>query len=404
MPDMSLACYLVLGSAFFLILVGLVMIYSASSVSDYVDVGDSAHHLKRQMVWVAVGAVAMCGASRFDYRYLRKTSWLVWGVSLLGLIAVLAMGVERWGARRWLEIGGQSLQPAEFAKLGCILVLASIMSNARKKRRTQEGILLCVAAVLLPIVGLIMFQPDMGTAMAILISSFFVIALGGLGGKQLAGLVVAGVVAVPAMILVAPYRAARLFSFIDPWKDPLGDGYQTIQALYAFGSGGLTGVGLGMSRQKFFYLPAAHTDFIFAIIGEELGLLGTMIVVIAFAVFAWGGFAIVSRVKDPFGRLVAAGLTSMIVAQALMNMAAVTNLMPVTGIPLPLVSFGGSSLVFTMGCIGIILSVARHGSVGVRATSKKGVGTGAGTYERRRDRRAHLSSVVGRRGARIRGV
>ncbi len=389
----TLARDLLLAAALFLVVAGVVMVYSAASVSDYVQHGDSAFHLKRHLQWLAVGVVVMFGLSRFDYRRLARLSWPLWAVSVAGLVAVLVMGVSRWGARRWVEWGGNSIQPSEFAKLATVLLLAHLLSRrsrngpAEEERRRDLAIL---ALVILPVAGLVMAQPDMGTTMAILASGLVVAVLGGLAGRSIAGLIAMGAVVMPVMVFVEPYRMARLFSFIDPWADPLGDGYQTIQALYAFGSGGLTGVGLGMSKQKFFYLPAAHTDFIFAIIGEELGLLGTLAVVAVFAVLAYAGIRVALECGDRLGRLLAGGLTAMIVMQALMNMAAVTNLMPVTGIPLPLVSFGGSSLIFTMGCIGIILSVWRYGGKTTREARS------ASTADRGRDGRTRVSRA-GRR-------
>jgi cell division protein FtsW len=196
----------------------------------------------------------------------------------------------------------------------------------------------------------------------------------------------------------------RVWAFLDPWADPLGDGYQIIQSLYAFGSGGLFGVGLGLSRQKFFYLPAAHTDFIFAIIGEELGLVGAFAIVAAFGVFTFAGLRISAQAKDPFARLMAGGLTAMIVGQAIMNMAAVTGLMPITGIPLPLLSYGGSSLTFTLGCIGLILGAARFGGSAegqvrlVRRASERGPQR-ASSADRGRDGGSHLSRVDGGRSS-----
>jgi cell division protein FtsW len=216
------------------------------------------------------------------------------------------------------------------------------------------------------------------------------------------------VIAVPAMIMLKGYRADRFAAFVDPWADPAGGGYQIIQGLLAFGSGGLLGVGLGFSRQKFFYLPAAHTDFIFAIIGEELGALGTLAVVAVFGVLAWAGLRLALTTKDRFGRLVAGGMTVLIVTQAVMNMAAVTGLMPVTGIPLPLVSYGGSSMMFTLACVGLILSVAGGGrSRASRRASASQIPeetTVASTSERRRDGRPRLSSIDGGRASARRGA
>jgi cell division protein FtsW len=395
------ARYLLLGSALFLSLYGLVMIYSASSVADYVHFGDSAYHLKRQLGWMATGLLAMIVLARVDYRRFRVWAWGLLLASDIGLVLVLTHGVGKWGAQRWLYFGPVGLQPSEFAKLACVLSLAVVLSDKRMRREPFTRKAAWFAAILMPPVVLIMLQPDMGTTMSILVASYLVFALGGVEGRYLAGVAAAGIAAVPAMIFFEPYRAARFLAFMDPWADPRRGGYQIIQAMLAFGSGGLTGVGLGLSRQKFFYLPAAHTDFIFAIIGEELGLLGTLAVVAAFLVLAYAGFRVAVAAKDPFGRLVAAGLTSLIVTQAVMNMAAVTNIMPVTGIPLPLMSYGGSSVVFTMGCVGLILSVARHGSRGrVRAAKPRPPEEGtpiARTAEWRRYGGSHLSSADGGR-------
>jgi cell division protein FtsW len=247
--------------------------------------------------------------------------------------------------------------------------------------------------------ALVMVQPDMGTAMSILLAVFFVVILGGLPWRWILTSVAAGAVGVVAMIFAKPYRAARFFAFLNPEADPLRGGYQIIQAKLAFGSGGIIGVGLGMSRQKYLYLPAAHTDFIFAIIGEELGLIGSLSVVVAFAALCYAGIRIGLTARDTYSRLLAGGLTGMIVIQALINMGSVTGLMPITGVPLPLVSYGGSSLVFTLGCIGLVLSVARESAgvpARVRSKSKEVEGSArARTGERRGNSRPRLSGAGG---------
>lgn len=393
--------YLLLGSTLFLAIAGLVMIYSAAFVADYVLIGDSSHHLKRQLMWLGAGTIILLVAKRFDYHRIKNMSWAVYGVSLLGLVLVLVIGVGKWGAQRWIDLGFFTIQPSEYAKLGCVMVAAFLLTQLDAQVISPKEFWGRLGLSLGAVTALVMVQPDMGTTMSILIAVFMVLVLGGISWLVVGGLTVVGLGAVGAAILVAPYRAARLFAFLDPWSDPQGSGYQTIQALLAFGSGGLDGVGVGMSRQKFFYLPAAHTDFIFAIIGEELGLVGTLSIVLAFVLFAYAGIRIAMGAKDMYGRLLAGGLTAMIVTQALMNMAAVTNLMPVTGIPLPLVSFGGSSLTFTMLCIGIILSVSTYGTRGVRAvpSSKNKEQLRARNDERRRDSRAHLSGARGGRKA-----
>lgn len=396
-----LARYLLLGTTVFLLFGGLVMVYSAAFVSDFVTFDDSTHHLKRQAIWVAIGLVLLVIVSRLDYRKLRGLSWWVYGASILGLLGVLAFGVEKWGAKRWIDLGFSTIQPSEYAKLGCIMVTAYLLTRMEERRIGPREFWGQLALASTAVTLLVMLQPDMGTTMSILLAIYVVLLLGGVPVRYITGIALAGGGAAVLAILVAPYRAARLFAFLDPWADPQGGGYQTIQALLAFGSGGIDGIGLGMSRQKFFYLPAAHTDFIFAIIGEELGLVGTLAVVAAFIAIAYAGIRIALGAQDTYGRLLAGGLTAMIVVQALMNMAAVTNLMPVTGIPMPLVSFGGSSMTFTMLCIGLILSVSTYGARGVRAVGSPRTkeSARAGGSERRRDGRPHLSGISGGRAS-----
>lgn len=397
----ALPRYLLLGTTVFLLLGGLVMVYSAAFVSDFVNFADSTHHLKRQAMWVIAGLVLLAVVMRLDYRKLKSLSWWVYGVSVMGLLAVIPFGVEKWGAKRWIDLGFSSIQPSEYAKLGCVMLTAYLLTQLEDRRIGPKEfwgqLIVAISAVTL----LVMVQPDMGTTMSILLAVYVVLLLGGVSLRVVSGIAVAGMAAVGAAITLAPYRAARFLAYLDPWADPQGGGYQTIQALLAFGSGGVDGIGLGMSRQKFFYLPAAHTDFIFAIIGEELGLIGTLTVVVAFIVFAYAGMRIALATKDSFGRLLAGGLTAMIILQAVMNMAAVTNIMPVTGIPMPLVSFGGSSMTFTMLCIGLILSVSRYGSLGVHAVHgpRKKENAGASGLERRGNGRPHLSSVGGGRSS-----
>ncbi|MCE5191742.1 MAG: putative lipid II flippase FtsW [Actinomycetia bacterium] len=425
------AAYLLMGVTLFLVLAGLLMIYSASSVADYVHRADSAYHLKRQVMFLLVGLVAMFLASRLDLRYTKRVTgvsrdpkrlgWIVWGTSVAGLVAVLVAGIGKWGAQRWILIGPVPIQPSEFAKLGCILAGAVLLSEWKRHEIDGRALTGRLALVVVPVVVLVMVQPDMGTTVSIVLSMYLLLWLGDVNGRLLVSSAAVGTVLAGLMIWIEEYRFSRLMAFIDPWKDPKGDGFQIIQSLYSFGSGGLTGVGLGLSKQKFFYLPAAHTDFIFAIIGEELGLLGTLAIVLAFAIFAYAGVRIALSASNDFDRLLAGGLTAMVVTQALMNMAAVTGLMPITGIPLPLVSYGGSSLIFTLACIGLVLGVARRSS-GVRPSVSRATGASnnkvaqirgsqasgargsnsAVSLERRRDGRAYLSGIDGGRPARRR--
>lgn len=400
----SKAHYLLLGSSVALLALGLVMIYSASSVSDYVNLQDSAFHMKQQAKWIVIGLALMLLARRFDYRRLAGFAWAFYGVSLAGLLAVLAFGVVGGGARRWLLIGPYSIQPSEYAKLACVVVTALLLVQLKRGEIRTSHFWSRLAVACGAVVLAVMLQPDMGTTMSIVLAVGLVLLIGGIGWGYLAALTVGGGALASLMIFIADYRLDRWTAFLDPRSDPQKTGYQSIQSMLAFGSGGVDGVGLGMSRQKFFYLPAAHTDFIFAIIGEELGLLGTLSIVAGFVVFAYAGVRIALGTKDTFGRLLAGGLTAMIVTQAIMNMAAVTGLMPVTGIPMPLVSFGGSSLTFTMLCIGIILSVSVHGTRAVRPvrqrTDNGGRPRSARSDERRRDSRTHLSGLDGGRSTR----
>jgi len=395
------ARYALLASTMLLSMGGLLMIYSASSASDFARYGDSAYHLKPQAVFLLIGIVALWACSHLTPRFVRRLGWLVLIGADVGLLLVLAAGVGKYGATRWLDLGFTTLQPSEFAKLGCVLVVAEILADReRRPRPMKDDLPRLLLVVGVPFV-LVMLQPDMGTAMSILMAVFFVLILGGLQMRWVLATAAGIAMAVPLLIMGKDYRATRFLGFLDPYADPLGKGYQIIQAKLAFGSGGLLGLGLGLSRQKFFYLPAAHTDFIFAIIGEELGLVGTLTVVAAFGVMCYAGVRIALSIKDPYARLVAGGLTIMIVTAAVLNMASVTGLVPVTGIPLPLVSYGGSSLVFTMGCIGLILAMTR-GRDRASARQRPSVvemegNAGASTGERRRDGRPRLSGIDGGR-------
>lgn len=396
------ARYLLLGSIVFLLLMGLVMIFSAASVSDYVNFGDSMYHLKRQVLFTGVGLLVMFIVQLVDYRRLRPYAWLFFWLCVAALVLVFVMGAEKGGATRWLDLGLFAIQPSEYAKLACVLVTALLLTQWRTREIGSADMWwrLIVACGL--VAALILFQPDMGTMMLILLSVFVVLFLGGVNLRLLALLAVGGIGVAVGLVSAEPYRMRRYIAFVDPWSDPLGSGYQIIQAMFAFGSGGIDGVGVGMSRQKFFYLPAAHTDFIFAVIGEELGLIGAMSIVLAFGVFAYAGMRIALASKDLFGRLVAGGLTGMIVVQAIMNMAAVTSLMPVTGIPMPLVSYGGSSMTFTLACVGIILSVSSYSPGLARVSSGPSRSKeleSACVDKRRWDSRSHLSSVSGGRTA-----
>lgn len=344
---------------------GIVMVYSASAVSAYVNYNDSYYFLKRQMIWATLGVLAMLLTMNIEYH-----AWRIWAkpimiVTLILLVLVLIPGLGKVvnGARRWLGFGSLYLQPSEIAKLCMVIFTANSLAKSQDKIGNFIKGVVPQLAMLLVVFGLILKEPDLGTALVIGGTVFILLFAAGAKLSHLFSLGAAGVVGIIAAIIAEPYRLKRLLAFSDPWADPLNSGYHIIQSLYAIGSGGLFGVGLGRSREKFLYLPEPHTDFIFAILGEELGFIGTATVIILFFLFAWRGFKIAISAPDIYGSLLAGGITSMIVLQALMNIAVVTASMPVTGIPLPFLSFGGSALVFTMAGVGILLNVSRYVSL-----------------------------------------
>ena len=398
--------YLLLGATVFLTAFGLTMVYSASSVSALVKEGSSVHFFVRQLAFVGLGAILAFVAARFDYRRFQSSLGMkAWWVSIGLLLVTYVLGIASHGARRWIPLGFVNLQPSEFAKIACVLVAAALAIDwQRGKLETSTylgriGLYVGIPAVL------IVFQPDLGTAVLLAIGVAIVLFLGGIEMRWVAisaALLTAfGVFA----IWIESYRLARVMTALNPWLDPSGKGYQTIQALLAFGTGGLKGVGLGLSRQKFFYLPEAHTDFIFAIIGEEVGLIGTLAVVAAFVIVLYAGIRIAMGSRDQYGRLVAGALTGMLAFQAVLNMAAVTGVFPVTGKPLPFMSYGGSSMFVTMISVGLILSVSTYGARAPRALRtrpKNEEQSRANVDERRRDGRTRVPRADSGRPARRR--
>lgn len=341
---------------------GVVMVYSSSAVSAYVNFHDSYYFLKRQMIWVSLGLLTMLLTMNIDYHVWRKLAKPIMLVTLCLLVLVLIPGLGKVvnGARRWLGFGSLYLQPSEVAKLSMVLFCSTTLARYQGEITSFFKGIVPQLLALLVVFGLILKEPDLGTALAIGGTVFVLLFTAGAKISHLVSLGVAGVSGIIAAIIVEPYRLKRLLAFSDPWADPLDTGYHIIQSLYAIGSGGLFGVGLGRSREKFLYLPEPHTDFIFAILGEELGFIGTTTVILLFFLFAWRGFKVAISAPDIYGSLLAAGLTTMIIMQALMNIAVVTASMPVTGIPLPFISFGGSALIFTMAGVGILLNISRY--------------------------------------------
>lgn len=347
-----------------LVVLGLVMILSASSVSSFATYGSSFLFFRKQVLWVVIGLVGALFFARFDYRKLRGVGYLSFAAVVLLLIAVLIPGVGRvaGGSSRWIGVGSLAIQPSEFAKLALVLFLADVFSrkNERSLREFSH-----TALPMLPAVGilalLVIAQPDLGTTVLLSIIGFGMLFVAGAPLRYVIPLGAVGVSLATLAAVVEPYRRARLLAFLDPWADPLETGYHTIQSLIAMGSGGWLGVGLGASRQKWLYVPNAHTDFIYAILGEEMGLLGTFAVLGMFAFLIYLGIRVARAAPDRFGMLIASGITIWIGFQALINMGAVTATLPVTGVPLPLVSFGGSSLVVSLVAMGIMTNIARQG-------------------------------------------
>jgi cell division protein FtsW len=362
------AVSLVLMSTAALTVLGLVMVLSASSVSAFARYGSSFPFFLRQLVYAAIGGGALWLTSR-----IRHAAWqrlclplLIVSVSLLVLVLIPGVGTVAGGSARWIQLGPVTIQPSELAKLAVILFTATLLSKRWSRVGDLRQLVVPLAPVMVVVCGLILLQPDMGTAM-ILVASVLCLAFA--AGARLrhlfagtAGMAVLGF----GLMYVEGYRWARFVSFMDPWSDPQGSGYQTIQSLIALASGGTLGVGLGASRQKWSYVPNAHTDFIFSIIGEELGLVGSLTVVLLFAMLVYAGIRIALRAPDAFGRLLAAGIVGWFGVQALVNLGAVSGLLPITGVPLPLVSFGGSSLVVCLAAVGILVSVGRSGSRSAR--------------------------------------
>jgi cell division protein FtsW len=372
-----------------LVAFGLVMVYSASSARALLSSDAPSYYLKRQAIYAVMGLVALVILSRFDFHRLRHATQPLLAVTFFLLVAVLAIGTAVNGARRWIPIGFMNFQPSELAKLVLALWTAALLARKPAPRTLGElakpiGVVVGLAC------ALILIEPDLGTAIAIAIMVSAILVVSGTRLRLLASATGIATGIVLLAIWFEPYRRERIFSFLDPWHDPQGAGFQAVQSMIALGSGGFFGVGLGESVQKIYYLPEASTDMIFAIVGEELGLIGAMAVIAAFAVFAYAGFNVALHCRDPFGKRLAAGITALICGQAAVNVSAVMGIAPLTGIPLPFVSYGGSSLVVGLAAVGILLNIASNHAV-VRETEVPDRG--------RRNRRTRASGARRRRVA-----
>jgi cell division protein FtsW len=344
-----------------LIGIGLIMVFSSSAVTSNIQYNDSYHFFKKQLLWAVISIGAMIVVMKINYLRLKEFALPLMFIAVVFLILVVTpLGTEVKGSSRWIMLGPFNLSPSELAKLAVILFMArSLENNIDKIKSFKEGVLPYLV-MLAMICALVMVQPDLGTSCAIAGTVFFLLLVAGARWSHLSMIASAGVAAIVAAIVVAPYRMERMIAFVNPWKYAGDEGFQIIQSLYALGSGGLFGMGLGRSRQKWFYLPEQHTDFIFAILGEELGFIGAIVVLLLFMLFAWRGFKIAINAPDTFGSILASGLTIMVILQAAINIGVVSGVLPVTGITLPFISYGGSSLLFTMTGVGLLLNVSRY--------------------------------------------
>ncbi|NGZ10690.1 MAG: putative lipid II flippase FtsW [Nitrospira sp. LK70] len=356
-----------------LALVGLVMVFSASAVVAGNRFHDSWYYLKRQLAWLACGLVLLHAASRVDYLWWKRLAvpFLVLIIVLLVVVLIPSIGVAANGARRWLRLGPISIQPAEMAKLIAVIYLAAYLAKNEDRLRQFSTELLPVLLVVGVISGLLILEPDLGTVVVLGLVTGGLLFVGGAPVAHLLRLVPLALAAVAVLIWLSPYRWQRLIAFFDPTKDPTGAGFQINQSFLAFGSGGLFGVGLGEGKQKLFFLPEAHTDFVLALVGEELGFVGTGVIVLFFALFVIRGFQISTRARIPFGRYLGIGITTLIGVQALINAGVVTGLLPTKGLTLPFVSYGGSSLVISLTGVGILLNISRDRQAGREETRQQ---------------------------------
>lgn len=356
-PDLLLVIPVLL-----LLVVGLVMVYSASSIWAAYKFDDSFFFVKRQALFAGVGLIGAFVLSKLEYQTWRKYSKVIIILSFLLLIAVLipGVGMVRNGSRSWIGIGAFSIQPSEFMKLAMIIFLSAYIEKRQKVMNSLVKGLVPTLGIVILAFGIIMLQPDLGTGTVLLGTSLVIIFVSGARIFHFVCMGLVGVAGFVGLVISAPYRLARITSYLDPWSDPLGTGFQIIQSLYAIGPGGLFGLGFGASRQKYFYLPEPQTDFIFAIISEELGFIGAAIVIVLFAIILWRGIRVSLRAPDMFGSLVALGIVAMITIQVMINVSVVSGLIPVTGITLPFLSYGGSSLTLTLLAVGILLNISKQ--------------------------------------------
>lgn len=339
--------------------IGLVMVLSASSPSALAEQADSYYYFKKQLQFGILGLIAMFAISKIDYRFYQKYYKWVWILSFIALVLVKVVGRTINGSQRWIYIGSFSIQPSELVKFLMIIFYAGILvKNRDELSKFGKGFVKHFAMVL-PIIGLLLLQPHFSASIVILGIVAIMMIVAGCKFKHFLGASCILIPIVIVIVIIEPYRLQRVTTFLDPWQDATGDGWQVIQSLYAIGSGGLFGVGLGESKQKYLYIPEPHNDFIFSIIGEELGFLGCAVILILFAILIWRGVLIAMKAPDMFGSLVAVGITALVAIQVIINVAVVTSSMPATGMPLPFFSYGGTALFILLCEMGVLLNISR---------------------------------------------
>lgn len=341
-------------------LFGALMIYSSSYVWAEYKFNDPYKYLKSQCIFLLIGYIIMILISKFPYQNYKKLSNIMFGICFLMLILVLipGIGTVRNGSRSWFGLGGLGIQPSEFTKLGLIIFTSKYLANnGRELKDIKKGVF-PILGVLLLVFGLIMLEPDFGTGVVIVMTIIVLLFISGVKMNFFIKIGILGIIGVIALIIIAPYRMERILSFLNPWNDPLGSGFQIIQSLYAIGPGGLLGLGFGNSIQKHFYLPEPQTDFIFSIISEEFGFLGILIVSTLFITIIYRGFKISMNCEDTFGKYIAFAITFGLAFQTILNLCVVVGLIPVTGVTLPFLSYGGSSLLISLTSMGILLNIA----------------------------------------------
>lgn len=369
-----------------LLIVGLMMVYSSTFDLAYKGFGDPAYFFRRQILWMVLGLGALIVLARIEYQFWQRVAILLMAGALLLLGVVLVFGNTRFGGQRWLLPGG-SVQPSELCKLAVVIYIAAWLSSKGERIRQITYGLIPFSILIGLVTGLIMFQPDLSTAVLIALTGGAMFFIAGADLLQLAISLIFGGATFVFLVSQLPHSATRIAVFLDPNSDPNGIAYHIRQTLIALGCGGWTGVGLGAGRQKFGYMPAAHTDAIFAVLGEELGLIGCLVVIGLFVALAYRGFKIALEAPDAFGTVLAAGLTCSLIIQALVNIAVVTATLPYAGVPLPFISYGGSSLVVALASVGLLLSISRG------KTKKRRMGARARDNLGRRDWRARVSRV-----------